>query len=489
MECNTSAGVRWLGALLLVMAVLLPSVQAQAEQVVTVYVNESKVVSLKERFSEYALGNDSVANCVVRRNDEYGAEVVLNGVAEGTTNLIFWNQGGQIFAKFDVKVKVRDLGQAAANVKQKLEGIQGIKVEVAGQKIIVSGKVLTTDDLKRVNLLLEGDEDVINTVTLGPAALKVMARIINDFAGGDGQVQVRTIGQNLVLVGTVYGKGSAQRIEDFAKVFHANVVNLIKEKEIDLDVGAGDMIQVHAHFMEVNTNAMEAMGFSWGPFGGLSAQTGVGETAENGVHNHSAFWQVDGFLSELLPHFENGRERNMGRQLKVSSVSVKSGQPAEFQSGGELGYPVISSMGAASLEFKKYGITLKVLPFAQGNNVTLKIHVKINLPTNLGSAGAGSVGSYVNFTNTEVDTTQYCRAGDSIAISGLLSQIDRKVFDADPGSSGALFELFRSKEFSQEKSDLVIFITPQILANARDANMEAKQRTMQLFDAYDPISR
>ncbi len=481
--------MRLAGIFLFMTAILLSTVQAKAEQTVTVFVNESKVVRLKEQFSEYALGNDAVADCVVRRNDEYGAEVVLNGAAEGTTNLIFWDQGGQIFAKFNVKVQVRDLGQAAANVKERLEGIQGIKVEVAGQKIIVSGKVLTTDDLKRVNLLLEGDDQVINTVTLGPAALKVMARIIDDFAGGEGQVEVRTIGQNLVLIGTVYGKGSAGRIEDFAKVFHADVVNLIKEKEIDLDVGAGKMVQVFAHFMEVNTDAMEALGFSWSPLGSLETRTDVGETSENGVHNHNAFWQVNGFLSELLPHFENGRERNMGRQLKVSSVSVKSGQPAEFQSGGELGYPVVSTMGATSLEFKKYGITLKVLPFAQGNNVTLKIHVKINIPTNLGSAGAGSVGSYVNFTNTEVDTTQYCRTGDSIAISGLLSQIDRKAFDADPGSSGALFELFRSKEFHQEKSDLVIFITPEILADARDANLEMKQRAIQLFDSYDPVSR
>lgn len=471
------------------MVVLLTAVSARAEKTLQVYTNESEIISLDERFTEYALGNDAIANCVVRRNDQYGVEIVVNGVAEGTTNLIFWNAAGEMFASYTIKVKVRDLKEVLAGVRRQLRGIPGIKAKLAGEKVIVSGEVLTADDLKKVSQLLKNNDHVVNTVVLGPTALKVMAEVINDFAGGEGRVDVRPIGQSLVLIGTVYTKGTAERIEKFAKVFHSDVVNLIKEKSIDLDISAGNMIQVHAHFMEVNSNAMESMGASWTPFGSLEGQTGVGESVSDGQRSKSSVWQLSGFFSNLLPRFENGRERNFGRQLKVSSVSVKSGQPAEFQSGGELGYPVVGAQGATSLAFKKYGITLKVLPFSQGDKITLKIHVKINVPTNLGAAGSGFTGSYINFTNSEVETVQYCNAGESIAISGLLSKIDRKVFDADPGTSGALFELFRSREFVQEKSDLVIFITPEVLGEAKEANLEIKREVMQGFEAYDPISR
>jgi pilus assembly protein CpaC len=460
-----------------------------ADQSIVVYKNESLVISLREQFSEYALGNGGIADCVVRRNDADGAEIVVNGIQEGTTNLIFWGKGGKISASYSIMVKARDLGQMLGDVRKLISGIDGISAEIVGEKIIVKGEARTTEDMKKLTSLLEKNPQVQNTVTLGAAALKVLANIINEFVGGEGQVKVKPIGQTLVLYGTSYGAGSAKRVEQFANIFHTSVVNLIKEKNVDLDPGADKMVQVHAHFIEVNTKAIEAMGASWTPFGTMVGAAGVGEQTTDGSRTRSSVWQLSGFFTNLLPKFNNARERTMGRQLKVSSVSVKSGEKAEFHSGGELGYPVMTANGATSLEFKKYGMHLEILPIAQGDKITLKIKVKINLPTNLGAAGAGAAGGYVNFTNSEVETVQYCSAGDSIALSGLLGKIDRKTFDASPGNSDALFELFRSQDFEQEKSDLVIFITPEILGQAKEANMEIKQKALDSFESYDPISR
>jgi pilus assembly protein CpaC len=472
----------------LLLLLLVSSVMA--EQNLTVYKNESTILTLKEQFSEYALGNDTIADLVVRRNDADGSEIVINGIQEGTTNLIFWGKGGKISVSYDILVKARDLGQMLGDIRKLISGIGGISADIVGEKIIVKGEAHTTQDMKKVAALLEKKPHILNTVTLGPAALKVLANVINEFVGGEGQVKVKPVGQTLVLYGTSYGEGSAKRVEQFATIFYSEVVNLIKEKKVDLDPGADKMIQVHAHFIEVNTKAVEAMGASWTPFGSLDANGNVGEKTTDGSRSKSSVWQLSGFFTNLLPKFQNARERSMGRQLKVSSVSVKSGEKAEFQSGGEVGYPVVSGNGAASLAFKKYGMQLDVLPIAQGDKITLKIKIKINLPTNLGAAsGAASSTGYINFTNSEVETVQYCSAGDSIALSGLLGQIDRKVFDASPDSSGALFELFHSKDFEQEKSELVIFITPEILGQAKEANMEIKQKVLDSFEAYDPVSR
>ncbi len=460
-----------------------------AEENIIVHKNESTIITLEEQFSEYALGNDEIADCVVRRNDGQVAEIVVNGIEEGTTNLIFWDKSGKVSASFNILVKARDLGQMLGDVRGLISGIEGISAEVVGEKIIVKGEALTPQDMKKVTILLEENQHVLNTVTLGRGALKVLADIIDDFVGGEGQVKVKPVGQTLVLYGTSYGEGAAQRIEDFANIFHSSVVNLIKEKKVGLDPGADKMVQVHAHFLEINKKAVEAMGASWSPFGSLAGSGSIGERTTGGSRSQSSVWQVSGFFRNLLPQFNNARERNMGRQIQVSSVSVKSGENAEFQSGGEIGYPVISATGSTSLEFKKYGLLLEVLPIAQGDKITLKIKVRINLPISLGAAGAGSSAAFLNFTNSEVETVQYCTAGDSIALSGLLGQIDRKTFDASPGSTGALFQLFRSKEFQREESELVIFITPEILGQAKDANMEIKQIVLDSFEAYDPISR
>ncbi len=465
-----------------IMCLLIASSIFAAKNIV-VYKNESTIITLKEQFSEYALGNDEIAACVVRRNDSNAAEIVVNGVEEGTTNLIFWDNSGKMSASFNILVKARDLGQVLGEVRKLISGIEGVRADIVGEKILVKGEALTPQDMKNINTLLNDNSHVVNTVTLGPVALKVMAEIIDDFVGGEGQIKVKPVGQTLVLYGISYGEGSASRVERFANIFHSSVVNLIKEKDVKLDPGADNMIQVHAHFLEVNRKAVEVMGVSWSPFGSLSVQGNYQKDRTDGVPSDNSVWQISGFLSNLLPQFDNERERSMGRQLQVSSVSVKSGENAEFHSGGEVGFPVITANGATSLEFKKYGMHLEILPIAIGSKITLKIKVKINLPTNLGSNG------YLNFTNSEVETVQYCNAGDSIALSGLLSQLDRKLFDATPGSTDALFQLFSSKNFQLEKSELVIVITPEILGWATEANMEIRQKVMESFEAYDPISR
>lgn len=462
---------------------------AHAENELEVYVDESINLSLGFQFSEYALGNDAIAGCVVRRNDPDLSEFVINGVAKGTTNLIFWDNMGVMREEYEIIVKERDLGQMLDEVKSLLASIGGISAAIVGEKVVVKGEARTTQDMKLVTTLLEDRSYVINTVTLSPTALKVLSQIINEFVGGEGTIKVKPMDQSLVLYGTSYGEGSAQRVEDFAKIFHLSVVNLIKEKKVGLDPGAGEMIQVHAHFMEVNKKAVEALGVNWAPGSFSEAAASKGETIQDGERSSSSVWQLTGFLTNLLPKFNNARERNMGRQLQVSSVSVKSGESAEFQSGGELGYPVVSAVGATSLAFKNYGVLLEVLPIAQGDKITLKVKVKINMPSDLGAGLAGAAASYINFTNSEVETVQYCSSGDSIAISGLLGQVDSKTFDANPGNSNALFELFRSRDYQMQKSELVIFITPEILGQAKDANMDVRQVVHESFDSYDPVSR
>lgn len=472
---------------LLVLLLVLLVLPVFAEPIsVEVFVNESKSLSLPEQFSEYALGNDDVAGIVVRKNEGGVAEVVINGVAEGTTNLIFWGLNGQMIANFDIVVKARDLGQLLADVRKQIASIPGITAEVSGEKVILKGEALTPQDMKTLTKLFEGNKEVLNTVTLSATALKVITDIINDFVGGEGQITIKPIGQSLVLSGISYGKGSAKRVEEFAKIFHHSVVNLIKERDVGLEPGKDKMIQVHAHFMEVNKKVIQGQGGGWMPFGNASAsgaKTGNKTSGAGGMSSKNTSWTINGFLGNLLPQFYNDKERSFGRQLQSSSISVRSGEKGNFQSGGEIGYPVTSSLGQTTIVFKKYGVHIEVLPIAQGKNITLKIKVKVNIPVSL------TAGGYLAFTNSEVETVQYCRAGESVALSGLVGHRDRKIFDATPGGSGALFELYSSEDFQKDKSELIIFITPEIIAKAGDALMETRQKVMDDFESYDPVSR
>jgi pilus assembly protein CpaC len=468
-------------------------VAAEAVQNFIVYVDESIPLNLDYQFSEYALGNPEVADVVVRKVGHNRSELIINGKEEGKTNLIFWDGSGGKRAEYEIEVKKRDMNQLLAEVKEILGEAEGLQIGILGKKIVIRGEALAPGVMAKANKLAKDNPHVINTARLSSSALKVLVKIINSFLGSGSQVKVKAVGQTMVLYGLSYGKGSAERVVNFARIYHNNVVNLINEKEIAVEPRKDKMIQVHAHFLEVKKHALKALGFKWTPLGNASmaGMTEKHRSREDGVVSEgiSSVGQITGFFTNLLPKFSNARDRSMGRQLKVSSISVRSGERATFQSGGELGFPVATGNGAISLQFKKYGMLLDILPIAQGENITLKIKVRVNYPTNLGSANAGSSIGYINFTLSELETVQYCKSGNSIALAGLLDNVDRKAFDGSPGNGDALFELFRSSEFQKDQSELIVMITPEIVGQAKDANIEMKQQVSRSFDAYEPLAR
>jgi len=466
---------------------------AASIQNLTVYQDESISLILDYQFSEYALGSPEIADVVVRKNSNNRTELLINGKTEGQTNLIFWDGSGGKRAEYAIEVKARDMNELLAEVKEILGNAEGLKIAIMGKKIVIRGEALAPGIMAKVNDLAKKNTHVINAARLSSSALKVLVKTINSFLGEGSQVRVKAVGQTLVLYGLSYGKGSAERVFNFARIYHNNVVNLINEKEVAVEPRKDKMIQVYAHFLEIKKNALKALGFRWTPLGNAAANgaTEKHRSRENSIVSEgiSSAGQITGFFTNLLPKFSNARDRSMGRQLKVSSISVRSGEKATFQSGGELGFPVATGNGAASLQFKKYGMLLDILPIAQGKNITLKIKVRINYPTNLGSANTGSTIGYINFTLSELETVQYCKSGNSIALAGLLDNVDRKSFDASPGHGDALFELFRSSEFQKDQSELLIMITPEIIDQAKDANIEMKQQVFQSFDAYEPLAR
>ncbi|MBA4359059.1 MAG: hypothetical protein C0405_15190 [Desulfovibrio sp.] len=239
------------------------------------------------------------------------------------------------------------------------------------------------------------------------------------------------------------------------------------------------MVQVTAHFMEVNNSAIEGWGVNWSP-GATGTATGTQALGTGGGFVGS----VVGTITNLFPKFTSAREQGAARILETSSVSVRSGEKAEFHSGGEIGIPTPTQSGGTTMTFKQHGVFLNVLPISQGRKVTMRINVEVSAPSST------SPGGFINFTKSTMNTVQYCNSGDSVALGGLVSQRDSKVFDALPDSgSGAIFQLYGSEDFRKRRSQLVIFVTPEILGEARDAHQELKGVVEEKFDSYDERRR
>lgn len=145
--------------------------------------------------------------------------------------------------------------------------------------------------------------------------------------------------------------------------------------------------------------------------------------------------------------------RNAVRMLAEPVLTAMSGQEADFHVGGE--FPVVTMVdGTQTTIYKPYGIQLKFTPTVKSNGmVGLAVNTEVSEP------------QQDNTLNTRrATTTVELRAGQTLAIAGLLDERMRRQLSSLPGLGNIpiLGALFRSHEYTSEQTELVILVTPII---------------------------
>jgi len=130
---------------------------------------------------------------------------------------------------------------------------------------------------------------------------------------------------------------------------------------------------------------------------------------------------------------------------------------------------------------------LDVTPTADDRDfVDMKINVNVD---SFGSSPEGSQGILVN--KSSVQTSNYVRSGETVAIGGVIRSAFTDVKDAPPGAPftfsvpgndqvqfqstlGNIFQIFKNRNINQDKSMFIVFITPEILVSAREASHELR---------------
>ncbi|MBI5521376.1 MAG: pilus assembly protein N-terminal domain-containing protein [Desulfarculus sp.] len=465
----------------LAMVLMLAGLTAGA-QGMRIFLGESTTLTLPYQFSKLAVGDPSVADYLVQKNEASGAEILLNGKKAGSTNLIVWDAQGQQRDVYGLTVLVKDLKAFTQEIQQVVGRAPGLRFRVAGEKLIIEGEVATPQQRELLDKMVGDSPQVIKMVTLSPVALSIIADSIKQHLANN-NVRVRPVGQKIVLEGVAYGQEQAARLESMARLYYPDVQSLLQVQPGELRPGAGDMIQVTANFMEVNNATIDGWGISWLP---IASDGGNQITGTQAIGTGAGFTgSIVGTISSLFPKLSQAKEVGGAKVLETSSMSVRSGDPAAFQSGGEVAIPVSQSSGAVTISYKEYGVFLNVLPISDGDNVSLKLEVVVSSPTE------AQPGGNFNFTKSRVATVQYCKSGDSVAVGGLITNRHTKLFDKLPtGASGALFQLYASEEFQKKRSQFVVFVTPAVLSQgAAEAHRDLKGLVEEKFDTYQENKR
>ncbi|WP_228141635.1 type IV pilus secretin PilQ [Marinobacter sp. X15-166B] len=267
-----------------------------------------------------------------------------------------------------------------------------------------------------------------------------------------------------------------------------------KLEEIRRLVGTWDIpvrqVSIEARIVRAQTNVAESLGIRWGgagykvngsnvfAAGGSLASVGeardaaafgggtismpgalavdLGVTGE-GTSSFAIGWGRDNFLVDL----ELSALETDGRAEVVSQPRVVTAdrQTAKIKSGEEIPYQEASSSGATSVSFKEAALSLEVTP-----QITPDDKVIMDLVVNQDSRGQETAG-VPSITTNEVTTQLLVGNGETVVLGGIFRSEVATTVTKTPflGDIPYLGALFRRTDNIDERSELLIFITPKII--------------------------
>src|SRR5579863_7449273 len=145
-------------------------------------------------------------------------------------------------------------------------------------------------------------------------------------------------------------------------------------------------------------------------------------------------------------------------------VITANQKKATIEQGVEIPYQQSASSGATTISFKKAVLSLKVTPqITPDNRIILDLDVRDD---NVGTVVVASGGVNVPSINTrEIATQVLVNDGQTVVLGGILSTTQREDDTKVPylGDIPVLGILFRQTQHTDDKDELMIFITPKIV--------------------------
>nr|WP_254216445.1 type II and III secretion system protein family protein [Tabrizicola sp. TH137] len=385
-------------------AEVLRVVQGTASQALEVPMNRAVVLESDVPFAELSIANPGIAD-ISTLSDR---SIYVLGKTPGRTTLTLLSAEGELITNVEVQV-VTDIAEFKERLNQILPG-EKIEVRTANDGIVLSGTVSSTARLARALDLAEryAPDRVSNLMTVG-GTQQVMLKV--RFA----EMQ-RSVAKNLSSSIAIGGTNDAVETGTW----------------LNGDNGLNNPIEVRE-----NVVGAGLLGFTTG-----SLQIGI-----------------------LLEALET---KGVVRTLAEPNLTALSGQEASFLAGGE--YPVpVSDDGTITVEYKPFGVEMKFTPtVVDGDLINLQIAAAVSSVDGTVTQESNGI-QLAAFKRRETQTTVEMRDGESFAIAGLLQDDFRDLNGQIPwlGDIPVLGTLFRSVEYQQSQSELVIIVTPHLVTPTR----------------------
>ncbi|MEA2938112.1 MAG: pilus assembly protein CpaC [Alphaproteobacteria bacterium] len=398
---------------------------------ITVTVGKTEDVRIDSPFTDITVGDPEVAD-VTPLTDH---AISILGKKIGTTRVAIYSEGKKQIGILDVEVSY-DITRLSSEIRTATGA--NIRVSSVNGRIMLSGMVpdaVTLDKAVQIARQFAPDTNaVINTVQIAsPQQVMLEVRFIE---------AKRNAGRDLGVQWNI---------------FNSKLVSNIGSRKQADGTARPDSLPITAPTSPLNIPVGEvAAGVLSGgsPFGFMLGRIMTGGTT------------IDVLINAL-------EQKGVARTLAEPNLVALSGDTASFLAGGEYPYPVPSSLGSFSIEWKRYGVMLAFTPTVLKDGViNLKIEPEVSqLDTSHPVTILGT--SVPPLISRRANTTIELRDGQSFMLGGLLLNVGTTAQEQLPwvGDMPVLGALFRSASYQKNETDLAIIVTPRIVRPARPGDV------------------
>lgn len=228
------------------------------------------------------------------------------------------------------------------------------------------------------------------------------------------------------------------------------------------------LIEVSVDSLEISEANVNTLGILWGTQatnGTSGLQNGQLNFIEQSVPSIFNIGTLN--RSAISAQLDLLIQNNQARILANPTLLTKSGFEANFLVGGEIPYPTVGQGGVQGVEYKKYGVTLKILPqITPRQTIEAQINVGVSaIDTSVAITLNGI--SVPGLSSREAGSKVEVKDGETIVLAGIKQSNRSKTVIRVPvlGYIPLIGLLFRHTAENVTQTSLVLFVTFRLIKN------------------------
>lgn len=410
----------------------LAYVSSYAADNISMFVGEIKILEVGD-IDRVAVGNGGLLSTSMLEN----GQLLLLAEKEGETTVHIWYKDA---AESDLKVQIvtNDNNRVVQELRTLLSDLEGVEVKQVGERIFLTGSLVKTDD------------ELLSTI----------------------------------------------------KTAYPQVIDLTRKydpPQSALVIPAQKMIYMNVKITEFNTTKLSELGINWadainGPSAGVLGE--VNRNKQFSVRSDAALLPNISALGVMsgsgLGFFGLAAEITSRINLLVQTgdavilaepkLSARSGGKAEFLAGGEIPVVTTGGLGSTNVEFKEFGIKLKIEPVVDSqDNIMASVATEVSAVDQ-----ANAVNGVPAFITRKTSTDISMKDNETLVMSGLVDRSLGNSIDKFPflGDIPILGALFRSTRWNNDLTELVIFVTPTVFDAKSEFNQEKVKHRDELLERF-----